>query len=249
MSKINHQHKNNDLSSFLDCTHHPLKKTDLWSNPPVLSVLFKTVEKPCLEDSLNDLNVRAQASALNQDKDLHTEDTHLYVSPKEQEDQLKEAYQMGYQEALKLVQKWQDKYQDTILSLQSLREQVMDAHLHDSMKLALVIGQELAQKTLSVDPDVIKKIITRAVQEMKMTDKMTIRVSVFDYPVVSQFKKEDIGLLRHQEFELISDENLSVGSCVVDNHLCKIDFTFETRVRQIMHALGILVNALDKEPT
>ncbi len=158
----------------------------------------------------------------------------------------RESYQKGWDEAVK---KMQDETQKNIeLMCQSLQKAVEDLKQErntiwdqcekEIVKLVLVIAKKTVCHEVSKNSgDIIEKVVTEAVNKVKGNKILRLHLSPVD---IEDFKRREIaGFINGKEdYEVISDTDISSGGCKLVTDYGSIDARLETRWSEIEASFG-----------
>lgn len=151
----------------------------------------------------------------------------------------REHYQRLINEAEELRKKAKEIHDKTISGME---EEIADLVVQIARK---VIGTELVQNR-----DVVLGLIRNALSNASITEKILIYVSADDYDyVISNREKilEEIKGIR--DFEIIRDNSLKKGECLVDTGFGMIDSSTETQIKAVEDTLKDLLGGFGKEDT
>ena len=110
--------------------------------------------------------------------------------------------------------------------------------------LALAISRKILQREASVDPELLVGLARTALDRMKAGSAVRLRVPRCDLPA---WQKRDIFSTTRYSCELIADDALAAGDCIVETDLGAANFGFEPQLKQIEQGILDLVRLRPEE--
>ncbi len=157
--------------------------------------------------------------------------------------QLEEAYGRGRQEGLAAAeQRLESATQaltQTLEDVSRLRDSLARSGSQDMLRLVMAVAEQVIQRSIEVDPNVVLSIIENALQVSVRSDSYRICINPVDLDGVIKQKPlflASISGLKNISFE--ADAAISPGGCRVDSELGDVDATIETQLESIRQALN-----------
>ena len=158
----------------------------------------------------------------------------------------RESYQKGWDEAVKKMQDETQKnielicqdLQKAIEDLKQERNTIWDQCEKEIVKLVLVIAEKTVCHEVSKDSgEIIEKVVTEAVNKVKGKKILRLHLSPVD---IEDFKRREIAefINGKEDYEVISDTDISSGGCKLVTDYGSIDARLETRWSEIEAAFG-----------
>jgi len=158
----------------------------------------------------------------------------------------RESYQKGWDEAVKKMQDETQKnielicqdLQKAIEDLKQERNTIWDQCEKEIVKLVLVIAKKTVCHEVSKDSgEIIEKVVTEAVNKAKGKKILRLHLSPVD---IEDFKRREIAefINGKEDYEVISDTDISSGGCKLVTDYGSIDARLETRWSEIEAAFG-----------
>ena len=158
----------------------------------------------------------------------------------------RESYQKGWDEAVKKMQDETQKnielicqdLQKAIEGLKQERNTIWDQCEKEIVKLVLVIAEKTVCHEVSKDSgEIIEKVVTEAVNKVKGKKILRLHLSPVD---IEDFKRREIAefINGKEDYEVISDTDISSGGCKLVTDYGSIDARLETRWSEIEAAFG-----------
>jgi flagellar assembly protein FliH len=151
----------------------------------------------------------------------------------------RESYQKGWDEAVKKMQdETQKGLQKAIEDLKQERNTIWDQCEEEIVKLILVIAKKTVCHEVSKNGgEIIEKVVTEAVNQVKGKKILRLHLSPVD---IDDFKRREVAefINGKEDYEVISDIDISSGGCKLVTDYGSIDARLETRWSEIEAAFG-----------
>lgn len=98
------------------------------------------------------------------------------------------------------------------------------------VQLALAITRKILQRETDLDPTLLSALVRIALDRMQCGSAVRIRVAADDADIWHRFGS---GNGTSQRWEVISDETLNSGDCIVETDLGTANFGFEAQLRDV----------------
>lgn len=122
--------------------------------------------------------------------------------------------------------------------LEQERQQVLARWEQRALQLSLAIAEKLIHQQLQAHPELLVKRVEEILELALGGSRTIIRLSPADLERVGPHLQEVLDLTRqHAGVELIPDDRLSAGDCVVETDQGRIDARIETQLNRIVQEL------------
>lgn len=106
------------------------------------------------------------------------------------------------------------------------------------VQLALAIARKILQREVELDPALLIALVRVALDKMQCGTSVRIRVSSEDADLWRKCGDANTGGAR---WEIVADETMSSGDCVVETELGTADFGFEAQLRDVQESFEQLL--------
>ena len=158
-------------------------------------------------------------------------------TPEEIEAMVAERCQIAEAEAVAVaeakVQAILDGYADAIARLEHATSEMTRTQLDTVVSLAMVVVRELVHRTLRVDPTLLAEQLESALASAGGETRLRVRIGPTDRAVLEARRPE----LFASVMEVVEDDTLGFGGCVVETPRHVIDASIETRLGAIAESL------------
>lgn len=218
-------------------------------------------ESELLETRASVQNLRAQIEATR--AELENEKAVFYEkakaeAAKQREDAAKagreEGTAKGYDEGLKkaearLSEEYQNRFSDALTllanigaSLSQERGELAAAHAPQLIRLWEMMLQKMLRASVELDPAVVERSISYILGRVSDRERIAVYLNPSDVEAVESVKEKMKGSIRGVKlFELLSDEHVDKGSCLVETSLGIYDARWRTQLEQISGEVGELL--------
>lgn len=209
--------------------------------------------EPSAEDILENARKEAEKiineAKLKADLILNSVHEEVAVRVKEAEEKARED---GYKHGESLARQ---HYQSLISEAEELKQKAKELHdntisgLEDEIvEIIIQVAKKVIGTELSQNRDVILGLIRTALSATSPTEKITIYVCADDYDyVIGNKDRIAEGLKGIRGFEIIKDNTLKKGECIVDTGFGTVDSSIETQLHAVESTLRELLGQFDKE--
>lgn len=109
---------------------------------------------------------------------------------------------------------------------------------NDVVTLALEIARKLLRHQVEAEPQAVARIYRQALEQVTMADAVMLRVNPEDLAALGDVATSVAGVLNEPGgLEVVADEAIERGGCVVETELGRIDARLETQLGAIERAL------------
>jgi len=146
-----------------------------------------------------------------------------------------EAMESSRGEIERLTQSWQE----ALDAFESARDGLLVSARADVLRLALAIAERIVKRVVEASPDVVQEQIAEALALVLNPTRLIIRVHPEDRAAAEAVAPS---LLKRFDgaahCELVDDDTLSHGSCVVRTERGEVDARIETQLERVIGALA-----------
>jgi flagellar biosynthesis/type III secretory pathway protein FliH len=150
-------------------------------------------------------------------------------------------------------QAWQEGYEDGTLAarqamaaeVEALRSIVANAKLENReflrgaeqkvLELSLAIAQKVIQKEIAVEPSTVVQPILEAVESIEASSVTRVRVNPENVELLTPYWTSEGGL-SDRKIELVPDNRVQSGGCIVETKMGVVDAQIETKLLEIEKA-------------
>lgn len=149
-----------------------------------------------------------------------------------------DGYEAGKKEGLTL---YQDRCKELLTEMNAIgveKQRVISLAKREILNLSTKIAETILKSELSFNQAVSLNIVSEALSKITDKDNIIIRVNHLDYEYISLNQahlKELVPDIKH--LQIIDDESVSQGGCIIETNLGYIDSTIETKIDSIKQAL------------
>lgn len=168
--------------------------------------------------------------------------------------QMKKAFEEGMEkakiEADGIIEQAKVEYENILNEIVKLKEDAINEYKNEvksNEKEIVDLAMDIAEKIINYEVDksdnYILGIVEDAVNRVVNKKDVTVRLSTQDYYTVQANKKILVSKIKgFGEIELIQDESLDIGSCIVDTPLGVIDGGLQVRMDNIQREIKKMLN-------
>ena len=148
----------------------------------------------------------------------------------ERETLITESRRQGYADGL-------DKWNDALVQAWEARTRYLATNETVVVQLAMAVARKIVGEA-SIDPTAVLQSAREAIRSARGEHKLTLRVRPEDQSIVLQ---QTIELRRSHselgEIQVIADESITLGGCIVEGPLGTIDAQFSTQLQSLERAI------------
>jgi flagellar biosynthesis/type III secretory pathway protein FliH len=126
------------------------------------------------------------------------------------------------------------RYADGVAALARAAREARAAAPSDLVDLALVVARELCGRELAADRGVVMAAVAAALDEVGGHPDVVVRLAPADLTYLREQRPD----LAEAGIELLADEGLAPGGCVVESSRCVVDGSVEARLAAVRDALA-----------
>ena len=145
--------------------------------------------------------------------------------------QRQNGYDTGYQEGLAQTT-------ELLMKARLEQEQFLKNANRDLMDLAFKIAEKIIGKQLEIDPDSIISIVKQAMQTVRQTKQLTIRVHPDDAKRLKANEEELQEALGRQRFlDVVEDKKVQQGGCIIESEIGTVEAQLNTQLERLKKIL------------
>lgn len=168
--------------------------------------------------------------------------------------QMQKAYEEGIlraqEEATNIIEQAKIEYENILNEIVKLKEDAINEYkkeIKDNeeqiVDLALDIAEKIINYEVNRSDDYIVSIVEDAVNRVANKKDVIVKLSTQDYYIIQANKKLLMSRVKgFGEVELVLDESLDVGNCLVDTPLGVIDGSIQVRMDNIQNEVKKMLN-------
>jgi flagellar assembly protein FliH len=165
-----------------------------------------------------------------------------------------EGYAKGYGEGLAKAEadvrgEYEDKFQEVlslmdgvVASLQDQRARLALSHAPQLIRLWETMLRRMLQTMVDLDPEAIGRIVESLLKRISDRERIVIYLNPEDVAVIEGCKDELMDSIRGVKlFELMSDDHVDKGSCLIETNLGIYDARWRTQLEQVSSEVQTLL--------
>ena len=118
------------------------------------------------------------------------------------------------------------------------QEQFLKNGNRDLMDLAFKIAEKIIGKQLEIDPDTIISIVKQAMQTVRQTKQLTIRVHPDDAKRLKANEEElQEALGRQRILDVVEDKKVQPGGCIIESEIGTVEAQLTTQLERLKKIL------------
>ncbi len=134
-----------------------------------------------------------------------------------------------------------ERFSEAIKNLEEERDAIYERAAEETVKLALAISEKVIHHELRVNPDMILNIVRKAMQKIKDSQPICIRVNPHDLEALKQADPDMSYLDTGSEgFAFQPDATMGRGDCLVETRQENIDAGIRSQLVLIKEAFACL---------
>lgn len=170
------------------------------------------------------------------------------------EAQMKKAFEEGMEkakiESASIIEQAKAEYDKILEEVVKIKEDAINEYKNDiksNEKEIVELAMDIAEKIINYEVDksdnYILGIVEDAVNRVVNKKDVTVRLATQDYYTIQASKKILVSKIKgFGEIELIQDESLDMGSCIVDTPLGVIDGSLQVRMDNIQREINKMLS-------
>jgi type III secretion protein L len=155
----------------------------------------------------------------------------LRDAQEQREKDKQQGYQEGYQEGLAQVT-------ELLVKARLEHEQLLRNANKDLMDLAFKIAEKIIGTQLQIDQSTILSIVAQAMQGVRQSRQLTIRVHPADAKILREQKDELLEKLGGQRVvDILEDKKVLQGGCIIESEIGTVEAQLQTQLERLRKAL------------
>ncbi len=127
---------------------------------------------------------------------------------------------------------------EAVSSLREARESFLETLEPEVLSLAIRIATQVLRREIRSDPELVRSTVRAALEHLADRESMTIRVNSRDLEVLREHNVTLLdGVEGAEHLEVLADESIESGGCVVESESVHVDATVESQLQRIIDAL------------
>lgn len=147
-----------------------------------------------------------------------------------------EGYQQGHEEGLRLLEEEISRVRQIAEGALEARQRLLSAMEPEIVSLALAIAKKVIGEEATRNQEVIAHMVHRAIDQLGRRGPYRIRLNPQDAQrLIDRWRTGDE--LDGEEWELIPDERIAVGGCIIESGPATVDARIDVQMEVIQNAL------------
>ncbi|MBC7230066.1 MAG: hypothetical protein H5T74_06710 [Actinobacteria bacterium] len=195
----------------------------------VLGVVSVPAVEPCSDEE--DLQRRHA-----QDEGYEVLEREILESAREaaREEGFRAGYRDGREQAMGELRGLVGALETVRRGLENSRAEMLRELEREITALALEIAEKLALQEITANPEAVRNLVRRVIERAGEKRSLRVRLSPEDCRRLREGRKELLAsLVEVGDLDLVEDESLSVGDCVVETSSGIVDARLERRVERV----------------
>ncbi|MGE5545152.1 MAG: FliH/SctL family protein [Bacillota bacterium] len=149
-----------------------------------------------------------------------------------------EGWEKAREEARQQIEKARQESEDLVEQAKQERIGIIRSCESIIVRMSMDIAQKIVEKELTTNPDIIIELVKNILDYMNTAEFYKILVNPDDFvTLAAEFGKQSLFSSVNDRIQILADENVSRGGCVVETDLGLVDATLETRVSSLEESL------------
>jgi type III secretion protein L len=149
----------------------------------------------------------------------------------QREKEKKDGFQEGYQEGLAQVT-------ELLVKARTEYEQMLRTASKDMLELSFKISEKIIGKQLELDKSIIMDIVAQALQTVRQSKQITVRVNPDDAKALKATKEELLELLGHgRMIDVVEDKKVEKGGCIIESEVGIVDAQLSKQLDRLKKVL------------
>ena len=158
-------------------------------------------------------------------------ETILQKAQEESAKQHQTSYDAGYQEGLAQTT-------ELLVKARTEQEQFFKNANRDLMDLAFKIAEKIIGKQLEMEPETIIGIVKQAMQTVRQSKQLTIRVHPEDAKLLKENEEElQETLGRQRILDVVEDKKVHRGGCIIESEIGTVEAQLQTQLDRLKKIL------------
>ena len=140
-------------------------------------------------------------------------------------------YDTGYQEGLAQVT-------ELLVKARTEHEQFLKNANRELMDLAFKIAEKIIGKQIEIEPQTIISIVKQAMQNVRGSKQLTIRVHPNDAKILKENDEElQEALGRQRMIDIVEDKKVNPGGCIIESEIGTVEAQLQTQLERLKKIL------------
>ncbi|HSO26824.1 MAG TPA: FliH/SctL family protein [Anaerolineales bacterium] len=153
------------------------------------------------------------------------------------EEHLRQAYERGLQQAQSETQALTNNLTQIVAEARAWRENLLAQSEPLALELVQLIAETLFGQGYILDATTLVQVLKRALSEAKSLGDLYIHLNPDDLAALDEFWPSQQTVLRGQKIELVADEEILRGGCMVEGQFGVVDSRIETQLGLVYETL------------
>lgn len=159
------------------------------------------------------------------------------------DDGYNEGYDIGVVTAESSLDDLKQQANDELIQIEITKENLTYSVENDMVDLVNDIVKKLTYDALDLNPDLLAVLVKRGISNATIQDKVSIKVSEFDYDTVVENKEKFTKLIdSSKEIEILKDFSLRKNDCLLETEFGNIDCGLDQELTSIKESLYFILN-------
>lgn len=183
---------------------------------------------------------RAEAEQILARAQREAEERARQLAEKAREEGYKQGYREGIEQARAEAEEIRSRARQVLKQAEEQRAKTLESLEREIIGLSVDIAEKILARQLSLDPETVLAIAREALQLVKDREHITIFFNPADRETFEKNTEELKRLLpAHASLNLLSDDSITPGGCIVESEHGKVEATLEARWEAILESLGV----------
>jgi flagellar assembly protein FliH len=145
----------------------------------------------------------------------------------EAEDEMKKEYEGKFLHALSLLE-------EMVKSLETSRERLAERHAPQLIRLWETMLRKMLSSAVDLDPGAASRIVENMLKRLSDRERIMVYLNPSDVAMIEENKESLMDSIRGVKFfELLSDDHVDKGSCLIETNLGIYDARWRTQLEQV----------------
>ncbi|MDD5529863.1 MAG: FliH/SctL family protein [bacterium] len=132
------------------------------------------------------------------------------------------------------LQNTKEKLEFLVHSFLEEKEKLLKSSEITVFKLVKEIAKKVIEIEISENSKVIVDTVSDAIKRIREEERVIIKVNPVDFDIIKSKESEWLASLPYvSKFQIIADENISRGGCLIETSVGKIDATIESKLKKL----------------
>ena len=131
-----------------------------------------------------------------------------------------------------------DRWNDALVEAFEARSRYLATNEPVVVQLAMAVARKIVGETVNIDPTMVLHSVREAIRSTQGEQKLTVRVRPEDQSItleqMVELKRSNSTIA---QIQVVVDESITLGGCIVESPLGTIDAQFSTQLQSLEHAV------------